>query len=109
MILGSLLPPGPQAGNVVADSTKAVMNENYGVRTLTSWVLEQERKGNIDNELGVVITSTALACKQIATLVNRSGISNLTGERLDASITIISSHIGSRCAPPVLGAAANRE
>ena len=40
---------------------------------------QEEMKGTIDNELATVITSTALACKQIASLVNRSGISNLTG------------------------------
>lgn len=53
--------------------------EDLTVKTLTTWVLQQERAGKIDNELGVVISSIALACKQIATLVNRSGISNLTG------------------------------
>lgn len=57
----------------------AVMDENYGIRTLSTFVLQKEKQGVIDNELGVVITSIALACKQIATLVNRSGISNLTG------------------------------
>jgi fructose-1,6-bisphosphatase I len=38
-----------------------------------------EKEGVINNELAVVISSTALACKQIASLVNRAGISNLTG------------------------------
>ncbi len=38
-----------------------------------------EKQGTINNELAVVISSTALACKQIANLVNRAGISNLTG------------------------------
>jgi hypothetical protein len=38
-----------------------------------------EKKGTITNELSVVLSSTAIACKQISSLVNRSGISNLTG------------------------------
>ena len=38
-----------------------------------------EKQGTINNELAVVISSIALACKQIASLVNRAGISNLTG------------------------------
>lgn len=36
-------------------------------------------KGTIDGELATVISSVSLACKQIASLVNRAGISNLTG------------------------------
>lgn len=35
--------------------------------------------GTIDGELATVISSVSLACKQIASLVNRAGISNLTG------------------------------
>lgn len=72
--------------NALVDSAKVAMDSQYAVRTLTTWLLEQERKGNIDNELGVVIASIALACKQIATLVNRSGISNLTGESPAAAV-----------------------
>ena len=41
--------------------------------------LQLEKEGKISNELAVVVSSTALACKQIASLVNRAGISNLTG------------------------------
>ena len=33
----------------------------------------------IDNELAAVISSIGTACKQIGSLVNRAGISNLTG------------------------------
>jgi fructose-1,6-bisphosphatase I len=36
-------------------------------------------KGNLDGELATVLSSVALACKQIASLVNRAGVSNLTG------------------------------
>lgn len=41
--------------------------------------MQEEQKGTIDGELTTVIASIALACKQIASLVNRAGISNLTG------------------------------
>lgn len=33
----------------------------------------------MDSELATVLSSIALACKQIASLVTRAGISNLTG------------------------------
>lgn len=51
----------------------------YELSTLTTWLLKEEQTGNIDSELATVISSIALACKQIASLVTRSGISNLTG------------------------------
>lgn len=40
---------------------------------------QEEQAGRIDNELAVVLSSIAVACKQIASMVNRAGISNLTG------------------------------
>jgi fructose-1,6-bisphosphatase I len=40
---------------------------------------QEEQKGTIDGELATVLASVSLACKQIASLVNRAGISNLTG------------------------------
>ncbi len=52
---------------------------DYQMQTLTSWLLKQEAEGNIDNELATVISSIGTACKQIGSLVNRAGISNLTG------------------------------
>jgi len=42
-------------------------------------LLKEEQKGTIDTELCTVISSIALACKQISSLVQRAGISNLTG------------------------------
>lgn len=51
----------------------------YDIQTFTGWVLKQEQMGVIDGELTVVLSSIALACKQIASLVQRAGISNLTG------------------------------
>jgi len=41
--------------------------------------LQEQANGSLDPELAVVLSSIATACKQIASLVNRSGISNLTG------------------------------
>ena len=40
---------------------------------------QEQANGSLDPELAVVLSSVATACKQIASLVNRSGISNLTG------------------------------
>lgn len=51
----------------------------YQILTLTSWLLKQEQAGDIDAELTIVLSSISMACKQIASLVQRAGISNLTG------------------------------
>lgn len=53
--------------------------KSYELQTLTSWLLKQEQAGNIDAELTIVLSSISMACKQIASLVQRAGISNLTG------------------------------
>lgn len=50
--------------------------------------MQLEKKGTINNELAVVISSIAVACKQIANLVNRAGISNLTGLAGAANIQV---------------------
>lgn len=54
-------------------------------------LLQEEMKGTIDGELAIVISSTALACKQIASLVNRAGVSNLTGLAGAANVQVKSS------------------
>lgn len=67
---------------VAADAeTKPVARKKsgYELQTLTSWLLRQEMKGEIDAELTIVMSSISMACKQIASLVQRAGISNLTG------------------------------
>ncbi|XP_020243706.1 LOW QUALITY PROTEIN: fructose-1,6-bisphosphatase, chloroplastic-like, partial [Asparagus officinalis] len=51
----------------------------YELQTLTTWLLKQEQQGIIDAELTIVLSSISMACKQIASLVQRAGISNLTG------------------------------
>lgn len=66
------------AAKAPASAATKAKNE-YEIFTLTTWLFKLEKAGTINNELAVVISSIALACKQIASLVNRSGISNLTG------------------------------
>ncbi|XP_009626215.1 fructose-1,6-bisphosphatase, chloroplastic [Nicotiana tabacum] len=51
----------------------------YEMINLTTWLLRQEQEGNIDAELAIVLSSISLACKQIASLLQRSSIVNLTG------------------------------
>lgn len=51
----------------------------FDIQTLTAWLLRQEQNSVIDGELVIVLSSISLACKQIASLVQRAGISNLTG------------------------------
>ncbi|WOL14966.1 hypothetical protein Cni_G23747 [Canna indica] len=52
---------------------------SFEIETLTTWLLKQEQAGNIDAEMTIVLSSISMACKQIASLVQRAGISNLTG------------------------------
>jgi fructose-1,6-bisphosphatase I len=51
----------------------------FEIESLTTWLLKQEQAGNIDAELTIVLSSISLACKQIASLLQRSSIINLTG------------------------------
>jgi fructose-1,6-bisphosphatase I len=51
----------------------------FEIETLTNWLLKQEQAGVIDAELTIVLSSISMACKQIASLVQRASISNLTG------------------------------
>ncbi|XP_059305462.1 fructose-1,6-bisphosphatase, chloroplastic [Lycium barbarum] len=62
-----------------AGVTETKKRSGYELQTLTSWLLRQEQAGVIDAELTIVMSSISMACKQIASLVQRSGISNLTG------------------------------
>ncbi|EFJ05835.1 hypothetical protein SELMODRAFT_272310 [Selaginella moellendorffii] len=61
------------------DKKKSGSRNQYQLNTLTNWLLKQEQAGIIDGELTIVLSSIAVACKQIAALVQRAGISNLTG------------------------------
>ena len=67
-----------RAGTVQASAS------SYKMSTFNTWLLTEEREGRIDNELATVLSSIGTACKQIANLVQRAGISNLTGTQRDA-------------------------
>jgi fructose-1,6-bisphosphatase I len=54
--------------------------------TLGQWVLQQERQHPETADLAPLITATATAGKQIASLVARAGVSNLTG--LQGSVNV---------------------
>lgn len=65
-----------------AAATKPVTvkkKNKYEIENLTTWLLKQEQAGHIDAELTIVLSSISLACKQIASLLQRSSIINLTG------------------------------
>lgn len=63
----------------VAAETEPKKKGGYQIQTLTNWLLKQEQEGVIDAELTIVLSSISLACKQIASLVQRASVSNLTG------------------------------
>ncbi|CAL4938687.1 unnamed protein product [Urochloa decumbens] len=86
--LGQSRRPGRPAASVrcmaavdtVSAATEAgAKKSSYEIVTLTTWLLNQERDGVIDNEMTIVLASISTACKQIAALVLRAPISNLTG------------------------------
>ncbi|KAL3826073.1 hypothetical protein ACJIZ3_022102 [Penstemon smallii] len=56
-----------------------IKKNRYEIENLTTWLLKQEQAGHIDTELTIVLSSISLACKQIASLLQRSSIINLTG------------------------------
>ncbi|XVE76484.1 hypothetical protein DITRI_Ditri12bG0176900 [Diplodiscus trichospermus] len=62
-----------------ASSEAETKKTGFEIYTLTSWLLKQEQAGVIDAELTIVISSISMAYKQIASLVQRASISNLTG------------------------------
>ncbi|KAG8074389.1 hypothetical protein GUJ93_ZPchr0006g42380 [Zizania palustris] len=60
-------------------ATEARKKSSYEIITLTTWLLKQEQAATIDGEMTIVLASISTACKQIASLVQRAPISNLTG------------------------------
>jgi len=58
----------------LAVAPRAAMGTTY-----STWLLKQEQAGNIDSELAIVLSSIGVACKQIASLVQRAGIAGMTG------------------------------
>lgn len=67
------------AVSLEAPVPKQQRKSQYDITTFTTWLLKQEQAGVIDGELTIVLSSISLACKQIASLVQRAGISNMTG------------------------------
>ncbi|KAG6530972.1 fructose-1,6-bisphosphatase, chloroplastic-like [Zingiber officinale] len=59
--------------------SKKKKKSSFELQTLTTWLLKQEQAGTIDAEMTIVLASISMACKQIASLVQRASISNLTG------------------------------
>lgn len=66
-------------GATIEVETTKKRGSKFDIQALTSWLLKQEQSGAIDAELTIVISSISMACKQIAALVQRAPISNLTG------------------------------
>lgn len=62
-----------------------VMSAVAAPTTFTSWVLRQERERTIDNELAIVLTSIATACKRISSLVSRAPVDGYLGLAGDAN------------------------
>lgn len=67
------------AVDTTATEVETKKQSSFELQTLTTWLLKQEQAGNIDSELTIVLSSISMACKQIASLVQRANISNLTG------------------------------
>ncbi|XP_024975021.1 fructose-1,6-bisphosphatase, chloroplastic-like [Cynara cardunculus var. scolymus] len=71
---------GAAPATPAAATTTPIKKKNrYEIENLTTWLLKQEQAGHIDAELTIVLSSISLACKQIASLLQRSSIINLTG------------------------------
>lgn len=64
---------------IAAAAEVKVKKSRYEIENLTTWLLKEEQSGHIDAELTIVLSSISLACKQIASLLQRSSIINLTG------------------------------
>ncbi|GFY83716.1 high cyclic electron flow 1 [Actinidia rufa] len=65
--------------SAVSEIKKKQRKSAFQIENLTTWLLNQEQAGEIDAELTIVLSSISLACKQIASLLQRSSIVNLTG------------------------------
>ncbi|XP_010909155.1 fructose-1,6-bisphosphatase, chloroplastic isoform X2 [Elaeis guineensis] len=67
------------AVDTTATEVETKKKSSFELQTLTTWLLKQEQAGSIDSEMTIVLSSISIACKQIASLVQRANISNLTG------------------------------
>ncbi|KAL9672561.1 hypothetical protein QQ045_028812 [Rhodiola kirilowii] len=61
------------------NGTEKKNKNRYEMENLTTWLLRKEQAGLIDAELTIVLSSISIACKQIASLLQRSSIINVTG------------------------------
>jgi len=62
----------------VSCAAAAAPSGGVGVRTLTSWLLAQERVG-LDRELATLLDSVASACRRISSLVARAPLDGMVG------------------------------
>mmetsp|Transcript_12924 Transcript_12924/g.24447 ORF Transcript_12924/g.24447 Transcript_12924/m.24447 type:complete len:421 (+) Transcript_12924:94-1356(+) len=69
----------PQTVSPASSLYPPTSESDVGTMTFTTWLLRQEMQSNITNEMAVVLSSIALACKQISSLVTRSSLSGMTG------------------------------
>ncbi|PHT34146.1 Fructose-1,6-bisphosphatase, chloroplastic [Capsicum baccatum] len=69
---------GLEGTKIAATQIKKSKNR-YEMINLTTWLLQQEQASNTDAELAIVLSSLSLACKQIASLLQRSSVVNITG------------------------------
>ncbi|KAH9301639.1 hypothetical protein KI387_013222, partial [Taxus chinensis] len=88
-----------------ASTSRGSKKGAFDIETLTAWLLRGEQKGEIQGELVIVLSSISLACKQIASLVQRAPISNLTGLQGEVNVQgedqkkldVVSNEIFSSC------------
>ncbi|KAG7964960.1 hypothetical protein I3843_09G199900 [Carya illinoinensis] len=73
------VPPGVRCMAVGTADAETKKKGGFEIQTLTNWLLKQEQAGVIDAELTIVLSSISMACKQIASLVQRASIANMTG------------------------------
>lgn len=78
-----------QEKSSAAEEAKRQSSSVYMLQTLTSWLLKQEQDGVID---AIVLSRISMACKLIASLVQRAGISKLTGEE-QKKLDIVSNEV----------------
>ncbi|KAJ7961321.1 Fructose-1,6-bisphosphatase [Quillaja saponaria] len=77
-----------------AEKAETKKKSGYEILTLTSWLLKQEQAGVIDAELTIVLSSISMACKQIASLVQRAV--NIQGED-QKKLDVVSNEVFSNC------------
>lgn len=109
--------PGTPAATFPVTKTDGRRTKNeFEIENLTTWLLKQEQDGTIDAELTIVLSSISLACKRIASLLQRSSINKLTGGQGTINVQgedqkkldVISNEVGIICLPSKRPPKANR-